>query len=62
VRNEAMEVESDVTGWYQLCGIPRDVPLTLRATLGSHRVTEQRIEAIAAPVTRLDVPLGRARP
>lgn len=62
VRNEAMEVESDATGWYQLCGIPRDVPLTLRATLGSHRVTEQRIEAIAAPVTRLDVPLGRARP
>ncbi len=62
VRNEAREVESDATGWYHLCGIPRDVPLTLRATLGSQRVTEQRVEAIAAPVTRLDVPLGRARP
>jgi hypothetical protein len=62
VRNEAVEVESDVTGLYQLCGVPRDVPLTLRATLGSRRVTEQRIEAIGAPVTRLDVLLGAARP
>jgi hypothetical protein len=62
VRNEAMAVESDAAGSYRVCGVPRDVPLTLRVTLGARRVTEQRIEAIAAPVTRLDVPLAGGRP
>jgi hypothetical protein len=62
VRNEVVEVESDATGRYQLCGLPRDLPLGVRPSLGTRGGAERRIDPLGAPVTRLDVELGRARP
>jgi len=62
VRNETLEVESDATGYYQVCGVPRDLQLTLRATRGTRRGTEQRIDPIGSSLTRRDVPTGRGSP
>jgi hypothetical protein len=59
VRNEAMEVETDATGYYQICGVPRDVPLTVRATRETRRSGEHRVEPIGSAVTRLDLELPR---
>lgn len=59
VRHETLEVESDATGYYHLCGIPRDTQLTIRATRGTSRGAEQRIDPIGSPLTRRDVPVGR---
>jgi hypothetical protein len=59
VRNEAMEVETDATGYYQICGVPRDVPLTVRATRETRRSAEHRVEPIGSAVTRLDLELPR---
>jgi hypothetical protein len=62
VRNQTLEVQSDATGRYQLCGVPREMQLTVRATRGTRRGQEQRIDALLSPVSRLDVELGRGRP
>ena len=62
VRNETVEVESDATGYYSVCGIPREIPLTLRATRETTRGAERRLDPIVSPVTRLDVELGRRAP
>ncbi len=62
VRQAALEVETDATGYYQLCGIPRDTQLTIRATRGTRPGAEQKIEAIGSPVTRRDVAAGRGSP
>jgi hypothetical protein len=61
VRNEALEVQSDETGRYQLCGVPRDTQLTVRATRGTRRATEERVDALVSAVTRFDIDLGRPR-
>lgn len=60
VRNETLQVESDATGYYHVCGVPRDTQLTIRATRGARRGAEQRIEPIGSPLTRRDVPVGRS--
>jgi hypothetical protein len=62
VRNETFEVESDGTGYYFVCGVPRETPLAVRASRGTRRGIEQKVEPIAIPVTRIDVPLGRGSP
>lgn len=59
VRTESFEVQSDATGYYQVCGVPREIPLTVRAMRDSRRGTEHKLEPIGSPVTRLDVRLGR---
>jgi hypothetical protein len=61
VREQTLEVQADASGSYQVCGVPRDTQLSVRAARGTRRGTEQRIERISAPVTRMDVPLTRAR-
>ena len=61
VRNETREVQSDATGYYQLCGIPAETPFTVRAAHGVRRGAEHRVDALRSPVTRLDVELGRAQ-
>jgi hypothetical protein len=62
VRSEGFEVQSDATGRYQVCGVPRETQLSVRATQGARRGLEQRIDPLAAPVNRLDVVLLRGRP
>jgi hypothetical protein len=57
VRNEGFEVESDATGRYQFCGLPRDLPLSVRAARGPRRGAEQAIEAGGSAVIRRDVRL-----
>ena len=60
VRNEALEVQSDATGYYQLCGIPTETPFTVRAARGTKRGAEHRADPLRSPIKRLDVELGRA--
>ena len=60
VRNEAFEVESDATGYYQVCGVPREIPLNVRAIRETRRGAERRVDPLVSPVTRLDVEVGRA--
>ncbi len=62
VRVESFEVESDATGYYHLCGVPNEIPLTVRATRETRRGTEHKVEPIVSPITRLDVRLGRGGP
>ena len=59
VRNESLEVRSDATGYYALCGVPRETPLTVRAAHGERRGAEHRVDALVGPVTRFDVELSR---
>lgn len=59
VRNESVEVRSDATGYYSLCGVPRDIPLTARAAREERRGAEHRIGPVVSPVTRFDVELAR---
>ncbi|HJW48073.1 MAG TPA: carboxypeptidase-like regulatory domain-containing protein [Candidatus Limnocylindria bacterium] len=61
VREQTLEVHADASGSYQVCGVPRDIQLSVRAARGSRRGTEHRIEPISLPVTRVDVALPRAR-
>ena len=56
---EGFEVESDNTGYYFVCGVPRDTPLSVRAARDTRRGAEQKIEPITKPVMRFDVQLGR---
>ena len=60
VRNEAFEVESDATGYYQVCGVPREIPLNVRAIRETRRGAERRVDPLVSPVTRFDVEVGRA--
>ena len=62
VRSQALEVRSDDSGFYQMCGVPREVQLTARATRETQRGLEQRIDPLGSPVNRVDVRLTRARP
>lgn len=62
VRTEGFEFESDANGRYQFCGLPRDVPVSVRATRGARRGAEQAIEPGGSRVIRRDVELGSARP
>lgn len=62
VRNETFEVDSDATGYYFVCGVPRETPLTVRAVHATRRGAEQNIEPVATSLTRLDVRLGRSVP
>lgn len=59
VRNESFEVVSDATGYYFACGVPDQIPLSVRATRESRRGADHKVERITTPVTRLDVQLGR---
>jgi hypothetical protein len=61
-RNEAREAQSDGAGRYQLCGVPREIQLTVRATQGLKRGLEQRIGPFTLAVNRVDVALARTRP
>jgi hypothetical protein len=61
VREQTLEAQADASGSYQVCGLPRDLQVSVRATRGSRRGTAYRIEPISVPVTRLDIPLARAR-
>jgi hypothetical protein len=62
VRNETLEVESDASGYYHVCGVPWDTQLTIRATRDTRRGVEQRIDPIGSPLTRHDVPVRRGGP
>jgi hypothetical protein len=62
VRSQTLEVESDATGRYQVCGVPRETQLIVRATHGTRRGPDQRLDPLTSPVTRRDVALSRARP
>lgn len=59
VRNESREVRSDATGYYALCGVPREIPLTASAARGERRGAEHRIEPVVSSVSRFDVELAR---
>ena len=61
VREQTLEVQADASGSYQVCGVPRDIQLSVRAARGSRRGADHRIEPISLPVTRVDVPLARGR-
>ncbi|MGQ0713176.1 MAG: carboxypeptidase-like regulatory domain-containing protein [Gemmatimonadaceae bacterium] len=63
VATASVETESDAEGRYQLCGVPTDVPLTVQVERESRGSPELPLEALGAPVTRLDMdlPNGRAR-
>jgi hypothetical protein len=62
VRNETLEALTDATGRYQVCGAPRETSLSIRATRGSRRGSDQRIDPLASLVNRLDVELVQGRP
>ena len=62
VRNHTLETRSDATGAFQVCGVPRETPLTVRATRGTRRGLEQRLDPIVSAVNRVDVELVRSRP
>jgi hypothetical protein len=62
VRTQAVEVQSDTSGFYQVCGVPREIQLTARATKGTRRGVEERIEPLRPPVNRVDVTLPSGRP
>jgi hypothetical protein len=62
VRSEALEVQSDAGGHYQVCGVPREIQLSARATHGIRRGRDQRVDPLTAPLNRVDVALVRARP
>jgi hypothetical protein len=62
VRNEGFKIESDATGYYFVCGVPREIPLTVRASRGTGRGVEQKLNPLESPVTRIDVPVGRGTP
>jgi hypothetical protein len=62
VRSEALEVQSDAAGRYQVCGVPREIQLSARATHGIRRGPDQRVDPLTAPLNRVDVALVRARP
>ena len=59
VRNESFEVVSDATGYYFVCGVPDQIPLSVRATREARRGVDHKVERITTAVTRLDVQLGR---
>ena len=59
VRNESLEVRTDATGYYFVCGVPRETPLTARAARGERRGAEHRVDPVVSPVTRFDVELVR---
>jgi Carboxypeptidase regulatory-like domain len=61
VREQTLEVQADASGSYQVCGVPRDTQLSVRASRDSRRGTEHRMAPISLPVTRVDVALARAR-
>ena len=60
VRNETLEVQSDATGYYQVCGIPAETAFTVRAARGTRRGPEHRVDPLRSPVMRRDVEVGRA--
>jgi hypothetical protein len=61
VRSQSIEVESDGTGRYQLCGIPTDAPFTIRVSRGARRGAERRIDALSSTVIRVDLELPKGR-
>lgn len=61
VRGQTLEVQADATGRYQVCGVPREIQLSVGAALGTRRGVERRIDPLVSLVNRLDIELVRSR-
>jgi hypothetical protein len=61
VNTKSLVTEADAEGYYQLCGVPTDMKLTVRVARQSRQSLDVPLGPLGGVVTRFDVELPRAR-
>jgi hypothetical protein len=61
VNTKSLATEADAEGYYQLCGVPTDMKLTVRVARQSRQSRDIPFGPLRGVVTRFDVELPPAR-